>query len=295
MSEYKEFEELTIVDDWMFRTVMAEDPEAARMVASAALDEEINTVEKVTDENSDQLLYKGREVIMDAYFKDKDGKVFDLDMQKKFIRWLITRMLVYLSDLIMKSVKPGKYPEHLNAAVIFICAFDYFHKGWPVYSIRLHVDPPEGIDEEGLWIPDVELVILNLKGDPALAKPRVREIQTYFNEHIVCGPISARLEEDVRRVKEDQEKMSMYLHEMDRLAEEREEGISIGEARGEVKGEKRGEARGIAKGEKQGEERGMLKALAGVVNDHLCSLSDAAKRAGMSEEEFTEKAKEYLK
>ena len=47
MSEYKEFEELTIVDDWMFRTVMAEDPEAARMVASAALDEEINTVEKV--------------------------------------------------------------------------------------------------------------------------------------------------------------------------------------------------------------------------------------------------------
>ncbi len=76
--------------------------------------------------------------------------------------------------------------------------------------------------------------------------------------------------------------MSMYLHEMDRLAEEREEGISIGEAQGEV--------RGIAKGE----ERGMLKALAGFVNDHLCSLSDAAKRAGMTSKEFKEKAKEFL-
>ena len=283
MSEYKKFEELTIADDWMFRTVMSDDPEAARMIMSAALDTEISSVEKVTEEKSDQVLYKGREVIMDAYFKDKDGKVFDLDMQKKFIQWLIARMLVYFSDLVMKTVKPGKYPEHLNAAVIFICAFDYFHKGWPVYPIRLHIDPPEGIDEEGVWIPDVELVILNLKGDPALAKPRVREIQTYFNKHIVCGPISARLEEDVRRVKEDQEKMSMYLHEMDRLAEEREEGISIGEAQGEV--------RGIAKGE----ERGMLKALAGFVNDHLCSLSDAAERAGMPEEEFARKAKAYLK
>ncbi|MEE3486479.1 MAG: PD-(D/E)XK nuclease family transposase [Bulleidia sp.] len=282
MSEYKKFEELTIIDDWMFRTVMAEDPEAARMIMSAVLDEEISTVEKVTEEKSDQVLYKGREVIMDAYFKDKDGKVFDLDMQQKYIRWLITRMLVYLSGLVMKTVKPGKYPEHLKAAVVFICDFDFFHLGWPVYRFRLHAEPPEGIDGEGVWIPDVEMAILNLKGNPAFAGAEVKEIQTYFNEHIVTGPISARLDEDVRRVKEDQEKMSMYLHEMDRLAEEREEGISIGEAQGEV--------RGIAKGE----ERGMLKALAGFVNDHLCSLSDAAKRAGMTSKEFKEKAKEFL-
>lgn len=36
----------------------------------------------------------------------------------------------------------------------------------------------------------------------------------------------------------------------------------------------------------------ILKLLA--LNDHLCSLSDAAKRAGMTSKEFKEKAKEFL-
>ena len=50
-------------------------------------------------------------------------------------------------------------------------------------------------------------------------------------------------------------------------------------------------------GLKQGREEGKastLRTLAGLVNEHLLTTSDTAKRADMTEEEFTKKAAEYL-
>ena len=44
--------------------------------------------------------------------------------------------------------------------------------------------------------------------------------------------------------------------------------------------------------EKIGEERGKLELLVNLVNDEIITCSEAAKRAGMSKEEFMEK---YLK
>ncbi|MBQ6909006.1 MAG: hypothetical protein IJQ29_02745, partial [Synergistaceae bacterium] len=56
----------------------------------------------------------------------------------------------------------------------------------------------------------------------------------------------------------------------------------IGEKRGERRGEKRGEKRGL----KQGKAEGQLMTLAGLVDDGILSLSAAAARANMTEQEF---------
>ena len=46
------------------------------------------------------------------------------------------------------------------------------------------------------------------------------------------------------------------------------------------------EARGIAKGRQEGIKEGTINVLISLVNDGILSVSDAAKRANMSEESF---------
>ncbi len=78
-------------------------------------------------------------------------------------------------------------------------------------------------------------------------------------------------------------------------AETKEGGISMCEIydkilrEGEARGEAIGEARGQAIGEARGEARGFLRALAELVKDGILTLSDAAKRADMTVDEFQNK------
>ena len=77
-------------------------------------------------------------------------------------------------------------------------------------------------------------------------------------------------------------------------AKGRAEGEAIGEARGRAEGEAIGEARGRAEGEAIGEARGRaeekINTLSELVKNGLLSVEDAAKTAGMSVSEFSEKA-----
>ena len=78
--------------------------------------------------------------------------------------------------------------------------------------------------------------------------------------------------------------------------EEKEGGVTMysiydkilqeGEAKGRAEGEAKGRAEGEAKGRAEGEAKGFLRALAELVKDGILTLSEAAKRANMSVEEF---------
>ncbi len=50
-----------------------------------------------------------------------------------------------------------------------------------------------------------------------------------------------------------------------------------------------------AEGKSEGKAEGVIKILSSLVEDKLISLSEAAKRSGLSEAEFTQRAKELSK
>ncbi|MBQ7501307.1 hypothetical protein IJT93_01140 [bacterium] len=74
------------------------------------------------------------------------------------------------------------------------------------------------------------------------------------------------------------------------LAECRQISEAIGEAKGKAIGEAQGraigKAQGRAIGEAQGKAKGKFSALAELVKDQLLTLSEAARRMQMSEDEF---------
>ncbi|MBQ8135665.1 MAG: hypothetical protein IJ192_14905 [Clostridia bacterium] len=66
--------------------------------------------------------------------------------------------------------------------------------------------------------------------------------------------------------------------------DKRKERIDMCQALEEMKADARAE--GIALGKAEGEVKGFLKALASLVKDGILTLSDAAKRANMTVDEF---------
>ena len=61
----------------------------------------------------------------------------------------------------------------------------------------------------------------------------------------------------------------------------------IAEEEGRAEGLAQGMAQGLAEGRVEGRAEGMLRTLCSLVKDGILSNMDAAKRAGMSLEEFT--------
>ena len=58
-----------------------------------------------------------------------------------------------------------------------------------------------------------------------------------------------------------------------------------------AEGEAKGRAEGEAKGRAEGEAEGITRTLFSLVKDGILTMSDAARRANMTEEEFETKAK----
>ena len=74
----------------------------------------------------------------------------------------------------------------------------------------------------------------------------------------------------------------------------REEGRMEGREEGRMEGREEGRMEGREEGLTQGEDRGKIRTLWGLVEDKILSKETAAARAGLSIDDFSEKAKKIL-
>ena len=100
--------------------------------------------------------------------------------------------------------------------------------------------------------------------------------------------ISAMTNTPMPRMEEKEEKVNMCKAIDDMLAQAEAEGKSAGLAEGKAVRLAEGKAVGLAEGEKAGITKGRLRTLTELVREGLLTAVDAAKRAGMSVEEFQE-------
>ena len=75
------------------------------------------------------------------------------------------------------------------------------------------------------------------------------------------------------------------------LKMERKEGWAAGKAEGFSEGIAAGKVEGIAEGRTEGKKEGIVIAFAGLVSEGILTVAEAAKRAGMTEDEFIKESK----
>lgn len=145
--------------------------------------------------------------------------MYDIEMQVVNHHDLGKRIAYYQNKLSSKALKPSqKFFEKNDTYVIFVCDFDYFHLGLPIYhtTMRLKEDLNRIVDT-GEYS-----VILNSRAkDFSSVSPEVKAFLEYVRENKVSNEFTKDLDREVKKVKSSTETRDSFMTWEEKLAEER--------------------------------------------------------------------------
>lgn len=241
MSKIKTWEELTIQDNFLFEKVMR-NKRLCKYLIEKILNIRIKTISFPEIEKTIDIRIDSHGIRLDVYVEDDMGKVYDIEMQceKGKDAALPKRSRYYQGQIDLELLPPGMPYDILNPQyVIFICTFDLFGKGLPIYTFRNRC-----LERNDLELGDeTTKIFLNCKGDSKELDPDIRSFLRYVDGHTPEGQFTEDVAEEVKRVKEHKETRREYMKLTALLAQERREGIEQGREEGREEGVKQGEER----------------------------------------------------
>ena len=125
-----------ITSDIMFAYVM-QDENVCKGVVERILGREISKISYPEGQKKIKELISDKSVILDVYFTDEEGVKYNVEMQRVNTGNLPNRSRYYHSKLDSLKTKEGtEYDELSKNYVIFICTFDLFGYGIPLYMFE---------------------------------------------------------------------------------------------------------------------------------------------------------------
>ena len=120
----KPLEELTLMDDYMFGTVMR-DTANLKPLLESILNITIVDIDFVEPQKTEKEGYLSHGIRMDLYVKDSHGQIFNVEVQTSDQKNLPKRMRYYQSVIDVDILSPGDdYNDLKQSYVIFICNYD---------------------------------------------------------------------------------------------------------------------------------------------------------------------------
>jgi len=230
----KKYEELTIIDDFMFGKVMR-DPERCKKLLEIILDMKIRKVTFINDQKAVNPDYRAKSIRVDVYLEDDADTVYTVEMQARNTGELPVRSRYYQSIVDINLIEKGLDYELLKKNyVIFICTFDLFGRDRHIYHFEnLCREDPTVRLEDG-----TEKIFLNTKGKLDDVGGELRSLLDYFDNLVPQDAFTVELEEAVAAAREHkkwrQEYMKLELMMMDSRREGRREGKIEGKIEGRI-------------------------------------------------------------
>jgi hypothetical protein len=217
---------------------------------------------------------EGRSVILDAYCELEDGRKINVEVQNANNTDHQRRVRYYSSVLTTSLMKKGdSFDKVPNICIVYVCNFDIFGLNKSLYVIKRIIDKTEVELDNGL-----QEIYISPVNDGSL----IAELMRVFIESDVYNlkfPVTSEMKLRFNRETKG-EKMTEALRGVYEALREEVDRESMKAAMRE----------GMEKGIEEGIAKGVLSSLVSLVKDGLISVSEAAKRADMSEEDF----KKYL-
>lgn len=217
---------------------------------------------------------EGRSVILDAYCELEDGRKVNVEVQNANNTDHQRRVRYYSSVLTTSLMKKGdSFDKVPNICIVYVCNFDIFGLNKSLYVIKRIIDKTEVELDNGL-----QEIYISPVNDGSL----IAELMRVFIESDVYNlkfPVTSEMKLRFNRETKG-EKMTEALRGVYEALREEVDRESMKAAMRE----------GMEKGIEEGIAKGVLSSLVSLVKDGLISVSEAAKRADMSEEDF----KKYL-
>ena len=225
----KKWESLTFTDDFIFSRVMR-NKKLCRTLLEMILKVKVGKINFLTSHHAIQIDPNAKGIIMDVYLKD-ENKVINLEMQTSNHGDLSRRARYYQAAADIDTTPKGsEYSDLKQNYVVFICTFDPFLQGKPIYNFQNYCIT------YGIPIPLVdgtEKIFLNTAAkDTTSLDGELRLFYDYIKGKVAQTAFTKELDATISQMKQEKEERNMYLTYSSRMMECRrdgyEEGISIG-------------------------------------------------------------------
>lgn len=242
MLKPKPYSELTIRDPFMFGKISSK-PENRKIILDSLLQidlhEKTGEIEKHIQEYKDS-----KYVRLDLLSKDEDNIIYNAEMQNKSQNKerqieLPKRSRYYQSILDTAHFNSGEpYIKLPETFIIFICTFDPFGLGLPIYTFDTKCN-----ERETLAFDDAtHKIFFNTTADLSDLPQNVRNMLEYINSGAVNDSATQIIEYEVTeaRLKEEwkDEYMLTVTYRNEIYVEAHEEGLAEGRAEGLEEGQK---------------------------------------------------------
>ncbi|MGP1432336.1 MAG: Rpn family recombination-promoting nuclease/putative transposase [Treponema sp.] len=232
----KPFEDLTIVDDYIFCLVM-QDKSICTAVLNMVLADSIGQIVDITYQKTfDQAGY-AKGIRLDVWVTDSNGNVYDVEMQTTNKHDLAKRLRYYQSVIDVSSLEKGRYYTDLpDSFILFFCPFDYLESGLPVYTFKTICS-----EDNTITLADgVIKVIINSAAAHKETDPELKAFLEYMNGIMSDRPFIQKIDRFIRQLKENEgrrkEYMMLNLVEMDARNDGIQQGLQQGKSLGLAEG-----------------------------------------------------------
>lgn len=151
----KAIEALSLLDDDLMTLVFDRNTEAAELLLNIILQrDDLEVLEVIAQREYKNLLPDGRSLTIDIYAVDRDGKVYDIEVQRASAGADVHRARFHSSMVDTKMLKAGQeFKEIHDSYVIFITASDVMGAGCSLYHVE------RVIEETGAYFGDGSHII----------------------------------------------------------------------------------------------------------------------------------------
>ena len=223
--QFKDWEDLTFADDFMFHAVM-KNKSICKDVVELLLNVKIDHVEFLNYEHTLSLSPQSKEIRLDVFLKDSD-KIINVEMQTTNKPNLAKRARYYQAAADIDSTPPKTdYSKLYDNYVVFICTFDPFKCDFPVYTFEntcLESDNHFKLED------GTRKVFLNI------ATSRIDSLDAelkgfyyYIRTQKARTTLTKAVDERIIQVKSDIRQRRQYMTTYSRLLEQRQEGFEDG-------------------------------------------------------------------
>ena len=266
-----DWDSLTFANNYVFLEVMNNKKRCQYLIERILHIPIKEILQIVTERHTNSPRLSSKSIRLDVYVEIPDGTVIDLEMQvtgkgstiyreadeEQVESELPLRSRYYQSLISMDMLRRGMdYTELHKSYVVFICTFDPYGKGLPVYHFTNRSREDDSLEMGDL----TESIFLNAKAADKAEDKELAAFLRYVNSGLAQSEFTQEIDDETKKVRNDTDwRERVVTWEMDLRIMER---------------------RALEKGKKEGKKEGM--ALAKQV------IAEALRKKGMSEAEIAE-------
>ncbi len=239
----KALKDATLADDYVFGQVMGQE-KIAKNFLEILLNCKIKQITRISKQAEFKDSLASHSIRLDVYLNDENGTHYNVEMQTTNKDNLERRIRYYQGMIDRDTLEKGiPYSETLDSYIIFICSFDYYNRGAPVYEKECKIKGYPDLEYKD----GTHVFILNseYKNNSTNSPRPLLEFLSYIHDE--KSPFQSDFVKDVsmavNNVRSDQAKGVEYMTLQQKIYDERLEAHEEGRKEGIKEGIKEGEKR----------------------------------------------------